>query len=249
LFSGRLQHFIRLTSPLNLVRASEQGAIEKAQQTTARYIKHRLPLDERYWEARYLLNATIHPDTKQPIFLPFRMASFVPTNLLITAGLLLPAPSLSTIVFWQWVNQSANVGINWANANHSTKLSIEETAVAYATAVTASVSVAVGLNKVVRGPLLARFVPFVAVATAGALNVFLMRRKELTDGIDVCDEDGRVVGKSTAAGWRAVSQVAVSRVLTALPCLTLPPLVMSVFERTRLYARHRWLSFPLNFGI
>ena len=67
-------------------------------------------------------------------------------------------------------------------------MSVNETALAYGTAVTASVSVAVGLNHFVSNSKLfstsmrsslSRFVPFVAVASAGSLNVFLMRRKEL----------------------------------------------------------------------
>ena len=52
----------------------------------------RLPVEEQE-RLRYLVHSSIHPDTGELIFLPFRMASFVPTNLLITAGLLIPNPS------------------------------------------------------------------------------------------------------------------------------------------------------------
>lgn len=58
-------------------------------------------------------------------------------------------------------------------------MSANETALAYGSAVTSSVGVAVGLKSIVSNPMLRRFVPFVAVSTAGALNVLLMRRKEL----------------------------------------------------------------------
>jgi hypothetical protein len=68
-------------------------------------------------------------------------------------------------------------------------MSTQETMLAYGSAVTASVSVALGMNQVVKRSaflsagtrlLLQRLVPFVAVASAGSLNVFLMRRKELS---------------------------------------------------------------------
>lgn len=185
---------------------------------------------ERVWSAKYLVDSSIHPDTHDKVPLPFRMSSFVPTNALVTAGLLLPNPSTASIVLWQWVNQSVNVGINYSNANKSTAMSNWETGVAYTSAVAASVTVAVGLSRVVTSPLLSRMVPFAAVAAAGSLNVFLMRRKEMTDGIAVLDSEGHKIGKSAAAGQLAVAQVALSRVATSLPCLTLPPLVMSLLE-------------------
>eukprot|EP00158_Paraphelidium_tribonemae_P008110 Partr_v1_DN28477_c4_g1_i5_m41139 putative Mitochondrial cation transporter len=167
------------------------------------------------------------------------MASFVPTNLLVTVGMLLPNPGVRGIVFWQWMNQSINVGFNWANANKTTSMTVGETVFAYGSAVTASVSVALGLDRLVRSTGLlspatkafaSRFVPFVAVASAGSINVFLMRRKEIVEGIDVRREDGQVVGKSSIAGMQAVSQVALSRIATSFPCLTVVPLILSRLE-------------------
>ena len=70
-----------------------------------------------------------------------------------------------------------------------------------------------------------------------------------SEGIQVRDEDGTVVGKSKVAGWNAISQVAVSRIATAFPCLTIPPLVLSQLEKTRLFAARPSLLIPANFGI
>lgn len=36
------------------------------------------------------------------------MSAFVPTNLLIVGGMLMPNPSLKGVIFWQWANQSLN---------------------------------------------------------------------------------------------------------------------------------------------
>ncbi|CAM9610536.1 unnamed protein product, partial [Ectocarpus sp. 13 AM-2016] len=42
--------------------------------------------------------------------------------------------------------------------------------------------------------------PFLAVAGAGASNVLLMRRNELTTGVDVFDDEGKDLGKSVEVG-------------------------------------------------
>ena len=36
------------------------------------------------------------------------MSAFVPTNILIIGGMLMPNPSLKGVIFWQWANQSLN---------------------------------------------------------------------------------------------------------------------------------------------
>lgn len=38
-------------------------------------------------------------------------------GILQVVGLLLPNPSLKQIVFWQWLNQSHNACVNYANRN------------------------------------------------------------------------------------------------------------------------------------
>ena len=55
-----------------------------------------------------MVDSTLHPDTGLPVPLPFRMSAFVPTNLIIIAGMLMPNPSLKSVIFWQWANQSLN---------------------------------------------------------------------------------------------------------------------------------------------
>lgn len=105
-----------------------------------------------------------------------------------------PFPQNRGTIAWQVANQSLNVAINYSNSNKSTPLSWSKIAQSYFLAVTASCSVAVGLNSLVprlksltpsTRLLLTRLVPFAAVASAGALNVFLMRGEEMRTGIDV----------------------------------------------------------------
>ena len=107
---------------------------------------------------------------------------------------------------------------------------------AYASATTTSVGLAVGLNQLVprlrsitpaTRSLLTKFVPFVAVASAGFVNIALMRWKEIKDGVDVFPPsvDGvpseESLGKSSTAGMKAVGQTAAYRILTNMCVLSL----------------------------
>ncbi|KAI9469969.1 MAG: Tricarboxylate/iron carrier [Benjaminiella poitrasii] len=218
---------------------------------------HKIKDLETLWKAKKVVDSTIHPNTGEAVFLPFRMACFVPTNMILVAGMLLPNPSIKSIIFWQWANQSVNVAFNSANANKSTPMSLKETEIAYVSAVLTSCTIAVGLNQAVPklnlSPSLKsicmKLVPFTAVAAAGTANVFLMRGKEIREGIDVFTETGERVGKSKQAGLAAVSQVAISRILTNAPVLIIPPLLLARLEKTQFIRnRPRWIM-PLNFGL
>lgn len=173
---------------------------------------------------------------------------------------------------WQIANQSLNVAINNANANKSTPLSISQMAQSYFMAVSASCSVALGLNALVPrlkgiSPntklILSRLVPFAAVSSASALNVFLMRGEEIRQGIDVypvlseeekkkleiTGEEVQSLGKSKKAATLAVGETAVSRVLNATPIMVIPPLILVKLEKMDwLKARPR-LILPVNLGL
>lgn len=177
------------------------------------------------------------------------------------------------ILFWQITNQSLNVAINSANANKSTPLSTTTLLQSYLLAVSASCSVALGLNALVphlkhlsphTKTLLTRLVPFAAVASAGALNVFLMRGEEIRRGIDVFpvlseeekaqrEKDGGgellSLGKSRKAATLAVGETALSRVFNSTPIMVLPALVLVRLQRTEWLKSRPRLTLPLNLGI
>lgn len=141
----------------------------------------------------------------------------------------------------------------------------------YFTAVTASCGVALGLNALVprlkslspNAKMLAgRLVPFAAVASAGVLNVFLMRGEEIRQGIDVFpvlteEEKSRVesgdlvvkpLGKSKKAATLAVGETAVSRVLNATPIMVLPPLALVRLQKTEWLKQRPRMVTPVNLG-
>jgi tricarboxylate carrier len=191
------------------------------------------------------------------------MSCFVLSNLVVTAGMLTPNLKTRGILFWQITNQSLNVAINTSNANKSHPLSTTQLLTSYAVAVSASCGVAIGLNSTVprlkslapnTRVLLSRLIPFAAVASAGALNVFLMRRSEIVNGIDVYavgkdGEKGEAVGRSKKAAVIAVSETALSRVINATPIMVLPPLVLLRLQKTALLTRNPRLTLPVNLGL
>jgi len=142
----------------------------------------------------------------------------------------------------------------------------------YFLAVSASCSVALGLNAVVprlkrlspnTRTVLTRLVPFAAVASAGALNVFLMRGEEIRHGIDVFpvlsdeekaqkERDGSEVqslGKSKKAATLAVGETALSRVFNATPIMVLPPLILVRLQQTDWLRRRPRMTLPVNLGM
>lgn len=141
-------------------------------------------------------------------------------------------------------------------------------------AVTASCSVALGLNAIVPrlkncSPntrlILGRLVPFAAVSSASALNVFLMRAEEIRQGIDVypvLSEEERAereaaggaepvksLGKSKKAATLAVGETAISRVLNATPIMAIPPLILVRLEKTAWLSARPSLVIPVNLGL
>lgn len=142
----------------------------------------------------------------------------------------------------------------------------------YLMAVSASCSVALGLNAMVPrlkvAPntklILGRLVPFAAVATAGALNVFLMRGEEIRQGIDVYPAEPKnrsagaevksegaevqSLGKSKKAATLAVGETAISRVLNSTPIMVLPPLILVRLQQMQWLKTRPRLVLPVNLG-
>ncbi|MCJ1296821.1 hypothetical protein MMC34_008389 [Xylographa carneopallida] len=211
-------------------------------------------------------------DTGEPVLLPFRMSCFVISNLIVTAGMLTPNLQTTGTLLWQITNQSLNVAINSANANKSSPLATSTLVRSYLIAVSASCSVALGLKALVprirrispaTKVILQRLVPFAAVASAGALNVFLMRGEEIRKGIDIypmlSEEektrkgiDGietKSLGKSKKAATLAVGETALSRVLNSTPIMVLPPLILVRLQQMEWLRSRPRLTLPVNLGL
>ncbi|KAF6838773.1 tricarboxylate carrier [Colletotrichum plurivorum] len=270
---GRVRHNMGLTDPSTLLVGS--AGLEQAKSLLSEYKQGKIPhMTPDLWKAKKVVDSTLHPDTGEPVLLPFRMSAFVLTNLIVTAGMLQPGLGTMGTVAWQVVNQSLNVAINSANANKSSPLTWRKLGESYAMAVSVSCGVAVGLNKLVprlrslspaTRTTLTRLVPFAAVASAGALNVLLMRGEEMRKGIDVfpvlSDEekarrekeggDAQVesLGRSKKAATIAVAETAASRVFNSTPIMVIPPLVLVRLQKTEWLKQRPRMTVPINLGL
>ncbi|KAI9721608.1 MAG: hypothetical protein M1828_005098 [Chrysothrix sp. TS-e1954] len=263
---GRVRHSMDISDPSTLFTSST--SLENSKQLITRYKTGEIQsMNDELWQAKKTVDSTLHPDTGKPVILPFRMSSFVLSNLIVTAGMLQPGLSTWGTVGWQVTNQSLNVAINASNANKSSPLTTRMLATSYALAVGASCGVALGLNAVLprlrrlsapARATLGRLVPFAAVASAGALNVFLMRSQELKTGIDVypvrrAGDDGKgeqqSLGKSKKAARLAVGETALSRVFNSTPVMVVPALILARLEQQRWLRTRPRLVLPVNLGL
>ncbi|XP_062512419.1 sideroflexin-5-like isoform X2 [Corticium candelabrum] len=187
--------------------------------------------------------------------MPFRMSGFVPFGIPIVVGLLLPSQGLASIAFWQWINQSHNAGVNYANRNASKPTPTSKLVLGYVGATTTSVGIAVSLNALVRQSqrmapttrvIIQRFIPFPAVSLASTCNLVLMRYHEVFQGIEVMDGQGKAVGLSKAAARKALGETAFTRAVLPAPVLLLTPLIMTTLHRTRLLRRYPKLDLPFH---
>uniref|UniRef100_A0A8B9KE78 Sidoreflexin n=1 Tax=Astyanax mexicanus TaxID=7994 RepID=A0A8B9KE78_ASTMX len=250
-FLGRFRHFVDIIDPRTLFVS--EARLKECVALLDDFKHGTLPpgtTAEQLWEAQKVKQAIIHPDTGQKIFMPFRMSGTA-----AVVGLLLPNQTLATTVFWQWLNQSHNACVNYANRNATKPTPTSRFIQGYLGAVTSAVSIAVGLNVLIEKSrkfspatrlIIQRFVPFPAVASANICNVALMRHNELSEGIDVLDSNGNVVGSSKIAAKHALMETAFTRVVLPLPIFVLPPMIMAYLEKRPLLKAHRRLVLPVH---
>ncbi|ETV66042.1 hypothetical protein, variant [Aphanomyces astaci] len=259
-YFGRWKHFNELVSPSGFLLSDDE--IAKSQQLidnfkTGTLAPGQVP-DADLWKARRVVETVFHPQTGEKLPVLFRMPAFVPVNIPICSGMILAPPTLFNTVFWQWINQSYNAGFNYANRNASGVDDTSAIAKAYASAVAISCATSVGLGKAVERAsflaptvrsVLSKTVPFVAVAAAGAGNAVFMRLSELTDGIDILDDEGVPRGRSQEAGKQSLTQVALTRVALPVPILLFPPFILEAVKKANALPKNRFGRVFTEIGI
>ncbi|XP_014822206.1 PREDICTED: sideroflexin-5-like [Calidris pugnax] len=144
-FYGRFRHFLDIIDPRTLFVT--ESRLKEAVQLLEDYKHGTLPpgvTNKELWEAQKIKQAIIHPDTNETIFMPFRMSGYIPFGTPIVVGLLLPNQTLASTVFWQWLNQSHNACVNYANRNATKPSPTSKFIQGYLGAVISAVSIAVG---------------------------------------------------------------------------------------------------------
>jgi len=246
---GRAKHFFVTTNPLNLLCSSAE--LDKAKDIVIRYKKgDEIPglSEEELWRAKNIYDSAFHPDTGEKMVLVGRMSAQVPCNMTITGLMMTFYKSTSAVVFWQWVNQSFNAIVNYSNRSGDTAVDVQQLGTSYVCATGGALVTALGLNAVSKRmpSVVGRLVPFAAVAAANCVNIPLMRRQELQNGIQVNSADGKRLGASTVAAKEGIAQVVFSRVIMAVPSMVFPPFLMDRLEKRGVLARYPLMSAPLQ---
>ncbi|XP_064519249.1 sideroflexin-2 isoform X3 [Pseudopipra pipra] len=210
-FVGRLKHFLNITDPRTVLVPEEE--LDRAKALVEGCRAGLVPpgsSQEQLLYAKKLYDSAFHPDSGEKMNLIGRMSFQVPGGMAITGFMLQFYRTVPAVVFWQWVNQSFNAFVNYTNRNAASPISLRQIGVAYVTATGAALATAVGLNLYTKRapPLLARWVPFAAVAAANCINIPMMRQQEIISGITVTDGDNNELGRSRLfcpsswSGWR-----------------------------------------------
>jgi sideroflexin-1/3 len=250
-FEGRARYFFATTNPLNALASDSQ--LDRALKIVKDYEKgeeDKSLTEDEIWEAKQLYDSAHHCQTGERLFLPGRMSFQVPGNMVITGCMLTFYKTTPAVIFWQSANQGFNAIVNYTNRNASVPVTNEQLGTAAVGATSAGVATALLFNKLVssnpalQAGMVGRLVPLLAVAAANCVNIPMMRQQEVKHGITISLEDGTEVGKSGNAAKAAIAQVIPSRIGMATPGMFIPPAVMMVLEKTRLYVKNPWLKAP-----
>ncbi|XP_064923220.1 sideroflexin-2 isoform X2 [Columba livia] len=248
-FMGRLKHFFNITDPRTVLVPEEE--LDRAKALVEGCRAGLVPpgsSQEQLLYAKKLYDSAFHPDSGEKMNLIGRMSFQVPGGMALTGCMLQFYRTVPAVVFWQWVNQSFNAVVNYTNRNAASPISLRQIGVAYVMATSTALATAVGLNLYTKRapPLLARWVPFAAVAAANCVNLPLMRQQEIINGVTVTDKDNNELGRSRRAAVKGIAQVVVSRIAMAAPGMIILPVIMERLEKFAFMQRIRVLHMPLQ---
>ncbi|XP_048464675.1 sideroflexin-2 isoform X3 [Rhincodon typus] len=189
-FVGRLKHFFNITDPRTVLMSN--ATLDKAKDLVDSFRAGSVPpgtTEEQLHYAKKLYDSAFHPDSGERMNLIGRMSFQVPGGMAITGFMLQFYRTVPAVVFWQWVNQSFNALVNYTNRNAASPITTKQIGVAYLTATSTALATAVGLNLYTKKapPLLARWVPFVAVAAANCVNIPMMRQQAVKFLLPISD--------------------------------------------------------------
>ena len=78
---------------------------------------------------------------------------------------------------------------------------------------------------------------YCAVAASSCVNVYCMRKRELTTGIPVSDDDGNQIGLSRVAAKEAINKTLISRIVYVVPMFVVPAAWNCLLQKSKLMPR------------
>uniref|UniRef100_A0A7N6ALD2 Sidoreflexin n=1 Tax=Anabas testudineus TaxID=64144 RepID=A0A7N6ALD2_ANATE len=255
-FMGRLKHFFNITDCRTALLPDSRLDEAKALVESCR--AGSIPpgtTEEQLYFAKKLYDSAFHPDTGDRMNLIGRMSFQVPGGMAITGFMLQFYRTVPAVVFWQWVNQSFNALVNYTNRNAASPITCLCIISLVLNSETTQILVPQPwvliyylfiyiLQKA--PPLVARWVPFVAVAAANCVNIPMMRQQEILNGIAVTDENGNKLGHSKKAAIKGITQVVISRITMAAPGMIIMPIIMQRMEKLKFMQRITYLHGPIQ---
>ncbi|XP_076174666.1 sideroflexin 2 [Ptiloglossa arizonensis] len=199
--------------------------------------------------AKKLYESAFHPDTGELQNVFGRMSFQVPGGMAVTGAMLQFYKTNTAVIFWQWVNQSFNALVNYTNRNANSSMTNFQLMMAYANATAMAMFTAIQCKSFWAkraNPLMARYVPFAAVAAANCVNIPLMRQNEIINGIEISDENGKKLTKSKLAATKGISQVIISRIIMCAPGMLIVPIIMERLEKYHWMQRIKPLHAPIQ---
>lgn len=249
-FLGRWRHFAWVTDFRTCVASEDE--LLRAKELCEKYRLKQEPAGttrEQIIYAKKLYESSFHPDTGDLQNVFGRMSFQVPGGMAITGVMLQFYRTTTAVVFWQWVNQSFNALVNYTNRNANSPVTTSQLAGAYVSATSAAMITAIGCKSFWQkraNPLMARYVPFAAVAAANCVNIPLMRQNEILKGIELTDEDGKRLAVSKIAAAKGISQVVCSRIVMCAPGMVLLPILMEKLEKQSWMQKIKALHAPFQ---
>ncbi len=151
------------------------------------------------------------------------MCAFVPVNIPIAFGLICLPATRTNIFFFNYVNQSYNALMNYANGS-GTEDSKKFILMSYSLALVSSIGTGMILKRIFSrkqnmGLIQEGILRVLPSSVAGFLNAFFMRSDYITKGISVKDEKGNHLGLSKKCGAKAVIESSVTRIFLPAPLL------------------------------
>lgn len=189
------------------------------------------------WKMRYLVNSSLHPDTKEPIPKMFRWSSFLYMNIPLAIGIAIFPNSMRNVVGWQSLNQAYNYGVNVCNGPAESK----GDPVMLCLAVISSVFVAYFTDKLLANRFRLYSTNFavnkvpalLGVSAANLVNLFYARFRDTFNGIQINEyaSGKRIPGlKSKIAAKKAFWMCAFSHMVLPISVIMTPAIIIHLLR-------------------